>query len=109
MTGGRVQPGKAQCRSRRMRASQSAVVTRRRVRPTSRTSLRVPRTAGTRSASHARRRTTPAGGSRPSAGVPPPGPGGPLRGGGGGGGGVGVGGGAGGGGGGGGAHAGGAG
>ena len=66
ITGGRVQPGKAQCWSRQTRARHRGAVTRRWVRPTSRTSLRVPSATGMMSASQASRRTTPGVRVRPS-------------------------------------------
>ena len=61
MRGGLVQAGKVQCWSLITRAVQIAGVTRRRARPTSRTSPRDPRTVGMISASQARRRRTSVG------------------------------------------------
>ena len=72
ITGGRRQVGKVQCRSRRTRAVQMVAVTGRRRRPTSRTSLWPPRTAGMISASQASRRRVSGGRSVPSAVVPTP-------------------------------------
>ena len=60
ISGGRVQCGNRQCWSRATRAFQIAGVTRRRRRPTSRTSDLAPRTAGMTSASQHNRRTVEA-------------------------------------------------
>ena len=66
ITGGLVQPGKAQCWSRQTTARQSGGVTSRCRRPTSRTSPLPPRATGMMSASQASRRTTAGASSRPS-------------------------------------------
>ena len=72
--GGRVQPGKAQCRSRATRASQMPIVTRRLHRPTSSGTPSPLRTIGRTSASQHSRRTAATDSSSPVSRVAVPTP-----------------------------------